>query len=111
MRGWSPLGKFRDLGNSIAQVDFYTDSIALGDLVLVQQVGIADRQGPGVSFFRLESDRPLGLIDADDGASGKGGRGFAGNDGTADYAEQTNGHDCDLEWLHGDTSRVMVEGA
>lgn len=107
-RRGGPLGKLRDLGDSIVQVDFDTDSIALGDLVLVQQVGIADRQGPGVSFFRLESDRPFDLIQAEDDASGKGGFGFADKDGTPNHAEQTNGHDCDLEGFHHDTSLVRL---
>jgi hypothetical protein len=62
-------------------------------------------------FFRFESDRPLGLIEADDGAAGKGGRGFADTDGPADHTDQINGHDSDLEWLHRDTSLVMAVGA
>ena len=104
-------GNLRDLGDSIAQVDLDTDSIALGDMLLVQHVGVANRQRPGPSFLRSKSDRPFGLIDADNGASAKGGRGFADENRAADHAEETKGHDYNLEWLHGDTSGVMVVSA
>ena len=60
-----------DLGDSLAQValaqlDLDPDSIALGDLLLRQNVGIGHRYRPGSSLPRLECDGPLDLVNTHD---------------------------------------------
>ena len=65
------LPSLGDLGDSLAQValaqlDFDPDLIALGDLLLRQDVGIGHRYRPGSSLPRLECDRPLDLVNTHD---------------------------------------------
>jgi hypothetical protein len=74
------LPSLGDLGDSLAQValaqlDLDPDLIALGDLLLRQDVGIGHRYRPGSSLLRLECDRPLDLVNTHDRTC-KDGRGF-----------------------------------
>jgi hypothetical protein len=85
----SLLGQLRDPGDLIVPVHLDTDVVALADGRAAQHAGIADRQDPSLSFPGLQRDRSLGRVDADNGTAGKRGRGVAGEDRAADYAEET----------------------
>jgi hypothetical protein len=60
---------FGDLGDFLAEVEFVqfdidVDSIAFGDVFLLQDGGISYRERPDSSILRLIGDLPFGLIDA-----------------------------------------------
>jgi len=81
LRSWSDLikglGLFRprlpaqldDLADTVSQVEFDRNLIALGKLLLRQDIGICHGECPGLTLLRPECEGVLGLIDAYDCAS------------------------------------------
>jgi hypothetical protein len=95
------LGQLDDLADTVSQVEFDRDLIALGELLLRQDIGICHGERPGLTLQRPECEGVLGLIDAYDCASYKGGRRFTGEGAQAQQqAKETDCHYCELVIFH-----------
>jgi len=94
-------GQLDDLADTVSQVEFDRDLIALGELLLRQDIGICHGERPGLSLQRPEREGVLGLIDAYDCASCKRGRRYAGEGAQAkQQTKETDCNYCELVIFH-----------
>jgi len=87
------LRKLDDIRNPVIQINFNGDSIVLGDALALQEVGIGQRQCPGLSFFCLKRDGPLILIDGYDLAPAEYGRRLTSRGSRTDGEENAERQD------------------
>jgi len=93
-------GQLDDLADIVSQVEFDRNLIAPRELLLRQEIGICHGERPGLTLLRPECEGVLGLIDAYDCASDKGGRSLSEGAQAQQQAKETDCYYCELVIFH-----------